>query len=42
MDEGIRIAEWHGVTQRGLQGSPTPQKAQVIRNHVAQMLTGRR
>lgn len=29
-------------SQRGLQGSPTPQKAQVIRNHIAQMLTGRR
>jgi hypothetical protein len=26
-------------SQRGLQGPPTPQKAQVIRNHVAQMLT---
>jgi hypothetical protein len=26
-------------SQRGLQGVPTPQKAQVIRNYVAQMLT---
>jgi hypothetical protein len=29
-------------SQRGLQGTPTPQKAQMIRNYVAQMLAGRR
>jgi hypothetical protein len=29
-------------SQRGLQGPPTPQKAQVIRNYVAQMLAGGR
>jgi hypothetical protein len=29
-------------SQRGLQGLPTPQKAQVIRNYLAQMLSGRR
>jgi hypothetical protein len=29
-------------SQRGLQGSPSPQKAQVIRNFLAQMLTSRR
>jgi hypothetical protein len=28
--------------QRGLQGKPTPQKAQVIRNYIAQMLSGSR
>jgi hypothetical protein len=29
-------------SQRGLQGPPSPQKAQVIRNYLAQMLSGRR
>jgi hypothetical protein len=29
-------------SQRGLQGPPSPQKAQMIRNYVAQMLVGRR
>jgi hypothetical protein len=29
-------------TQRGLQGPPSPQKAQMIRNYIAQMLAGRR
>jgi hypothetical protein len=29
-------------SQRGLQGAPSPQRAQVIRNYIAQMLAGRR
>jgi hypothetical protein len=29
-------------SQRGLQGMPTPEKAQAIRNYIAQMLSGRR
>ena len=29
-------------SQRGLQGEPSPQKAQMIRGHIAQMLAGRR
>jgi hypothetical protein len=29
-------------SQRGLQGTPSPQKAQIIRNYIAQMLSGRK